>query len=238
MNENAFFVTGTDTDVGKTVVSAALCQHLGAAYWKPVQAGSPSDSDRVRQLVDVEIVPERYVLKAPMSPHAAASLEGRHIRLSDFQLPRQRPLIVEGAGGLMVPLNNQELMIDLIELLQLPVVLVARSGLGTLNHTLLSLEALQRRQIPIAGVVLNGPEHPSNRETLAAYVPILGHMPPLEELNAQSLHQITGVWHDFDSAHLAPLYANAGALSSTSRKLSTRSEALPRRRPLAHRWDL
>ncbi|MEX0993987.1 MAG: dethiobiotin synthase [Balneolaceae bacterium] len=170
---DSFFVTGTDTEVGKTVVSAVLAFGLKAGYWKPVQAGlTPStDTKRVKKWTEFpesHFYPERYRLNEPMSPHAAAELENIDIHLNAFTLPSptQKHLIVEGAGGLMVPLNRRQYMTDLIEHLELPVLLVARSGLGTINHTLLSLEILRKKKIPLIGVVLNGERNPSNEDAI------------------------------------------------------------------------
>ncbi|KKJ01655.1 dethiobiotin synthase [Prochlorothrix hollandica] len=191
-----FCVSGTDTDVGKTVVSALLSLGLKASYWKPIQSGTQpcTDTDYVRQvtqLPDDHFWPERFRLSQPLSPHAAAAIDGVSLHLQDFSLPPvgDRPLIVEGAGGLLVPLNDRHYILDLIRHLDLPVCLVARSGLGTLNHTLLSLAQLRRSQVPILGVVLNGPKNPSNRQAIEHYgqVPILGELEPLAAVNPTSL---------------------------------------------------
>lgn len=191
-----FFITGTDTDVGKTVVSALLTLGLGATYWKPIQSGlAPiTDTDYVRRVTALDashFIPERFRLTQPLSPHAAAAIDGLSIHLSDFVRPASaKPyLIVEGAGGLMVPLNAHDLMIDLIQHLNLPVCLVARSTLGTINHTLLSLAQLRRAEIPIVGVVLNGPKNESNRQAIAHYgqVPILGELERLDVVNPATL---------------------------------------------------
>lgn len=190
------FVTGTDTGIGKTVVSAALCSGLGAGYWKPVQAGTEPETDRelvtrLTQLSAGHFYDERWRLKEPMSPHAAAEMEGVEIKLEEFALPAygQPHLIVEGAGGLLVPLNRRETILDLILLLRLPVLLVARSGLGTLNHTLLSIERLRRSEIPLWGVVLNGPKHPSNEDAIRHFgrVERLFSFPHLEQLDRRQL---------------------------------------------------
>lgn len=193
------FVTGTDTDVGKSVVCALLTLGLGASYWKPVQSGpgpggTAGDSAYIQSvtgLPQAQFLPERHRLSQPLSPHAAAAIDGIDIHLSDFALPQHdRPhLIVEGAGGLLVPLNRQDYILDLIRQLQLPVVLVARSSLGTINHTLLSIEQLRRTGVPILGVVINGPRNLGNREAIAHYgqVPILLELPPLNVLTPQSL---------------------------------------------------
>lgn len=191
------FVTGTDTDVGKTVVAAALTLGLDACYWKPIQSGlTPStDTADVRRwtgLPDGRFVPEAYRLREPMSPHAAAEIDGVTIDVEHIvatELPADRRLVIEGAGGLMVPLNDTDLMIDLAARLGVPVVLVARTALGTLNHTLLSISELRRRSIPLLGVVLNGEEHESNRRAIERYgeVAVLGRVPRLDVLDAHSL---------------------------------------------------
>ncbi len=177
------FVTGTDTDVGKTLVSCVLSALLEAYYWKPVQAGTVPTTDRqtvAGWVPAARLLPERHCLQAPMSPNQAARREGRRLGLADFSLPEVNgPLLVEGAGGLMVPLNERELMIDLMVQLGLPAVLVARSGLGTLNHTLLSLAMLKARAVPCLGLVLVGEPHSENEQDLVHFgaVPILGRLP-------------------------------------------------------------
>ena len=195
-------VCGTDTDVGKTVVSALLVGGLSASYWKPVQCGldGGGDRDRLRQwlqLPEARLLPEAYRLAAPVSPHWAAELEGAGpgaigapIEPSRLALPEVAgALVVECAGGLLVPLRRDRLQIEQIKDWGLPVLLVARSGLGTLNHTLLSLEALAQRRIPVLGLVLNGPPHADNPRTLAALggVPLLACLPPLAAINRESL---------------------------------------------------
>jgi len=190
-------VCGTDTDVGKTVVSALLVEGLGARYWKPVQSGMEGggDTGRVAALLELpaeRIVPEAYRLAAPVSPHWAAEREGVAIDPARLALPLgDGPLVVECAGGLLVPLRRDWLQIEQIARWGLPVVLVARSGLGTLNHTLLSLEALRQRRIPVLGLVLNGEPHPDNPRTLAELggVPVLAELPPLEPLTRDSLRR-------------------------------------------------
>ena len=188
-------VCGTDTDVGKTVVSALLVQGLGAHYWKPVQSGDDQggDSDWIKTLLelpDQRLIPEAYRFQNPVSPHWAAELEGRQIAPERLALPKiSGPLVVETAGGLLVPLGRDWLQIEQVAQWQLPVLLVARSGLGTLNHTLLSVEALRHRQIPLLGLVLNGPLHPDNPRTLAEIsgAPVLAQLPPLDPLDASAL---------------------------------------------------
>ncbi|HMK39952.1 MAG TPA: dethiobiotin synthase [Methyloceanibacter sp.] len=192
---NGFFVTGTDTDVGKTLVSSWLLTKLDASYWKPVQAGvmPETDSSVVRRLAEIEpdrILPEAYVLPEAIAPHEAARRAGIAIDMAKFVPPiSDRLLVVEGAGGLMVPLTDTACVIDLATELHLPLVLVARSTLGTINHTLLSLEAIRRRGLPLAGVVINGPETPHNRAAIERYgqVEVIAEIPWLDVVNRSTL---------------------------------------------------
>jgi dethiobiotin synthetase len=195
-----FFVTGTDTGVGKTMVCAVLMAGLPAAYWKPVQSGLEeiTDAEWVRRatgLPDSHFIPEAYRLRHPLSPHAAAALDGVHIELERFHLPTlptSTHLIVEGAGGIMVPLNAEHTMLDLMKHLGLPTLLVARSTLGTINHTLLSLEQLQRHQVEILGVVINGPRNSGNRDAIQHYgrVSVLAEIEPLNPLEKRDLRSV------------------------------------------------
>ena len=193
--QDQLVICGTDTDVGKTVVSALVVQGLGAHYWKPVQSGLEGGGDTGRlqallQLPSQRLLPEAYRLQAPVSPHWAAEREGIVIDPARLALPALAgPLVVETAGGLLVPLRRDWLQIDQLAVWGLPVLLVARSGLGTLNHTLLSVEALRRRGLPLLGLVLNGPLHPDNPATLAALAqaPVLAQLPPLNPLSAAAL---------------------------------------------------
>jgi len=192
-----YFITGTDTDVGKTVACAWAMLHTRARYWKPVQAGlDETDEATIRALTragDERFIATTYSLPEPLSPHEAAKRAGVVIEMDNFKLPNDdEPLIVEGAGGLMVPLNDKSLVIDLIVQLGLPAILVCRTGLGTVNHSLLSLEALRARNIPVAGVILNGPDVPHNRTAIKTYgkVRIIGHIPPLEPLTRKTLEAV------------------------------------------------
>lgn len=193
------FVTGTDTNVGKTVVAAWLVRGWAADYWKPVQTGTEQDrdADTVRALAGMtapqRIHPSAWELTAPLSPHVAAAREGRHIALSDFAQPATtRPLVVEGAGGILVPLNDGDLMADLAAALRLPALVVARSGLGTINHTLLTIEALRRRDIAVAGIVMVGRPDADNRRSIEhfAQTPVLAEIPPLAPLTPQTLAEL------------------------------------------------
>jgi dethiobiotin synthetase len=188
-------VTGTDTGIGKTVFSAGLVRLLDGYYWKPVQAGldGETDSSVVRHLAGLpaeRILPERWRLKTPASPHLAAERDGVEIDPAALSPPVvSGPLVIEGAGGLMVPLKRGRLFIDVFAQWQVPVVLCARTALGTLNHTLLSLEALRRRAIPVVGIALIGDAHPDNERTLGEMggVPILGRLARLDPLTPSTL---------------------------------------------------
>jgi dethiobiotin synthetase len=189
-----FIVTGTDTDVGKTVFAAALAGHLGARYWKPVQAGLDDESDcnTVRRLSAgrAEVLPEAYRLTTPCSPHEAARIDGIQIDPARLVLPAgDAPIVVEGAGGALVPLNNELLVADLFASWALPVILVARTTLGTINHSLMSLEALRSRGIEVAGIVFSGEQNAASEAAIVQFGKCrhLGRLPHLDLLTAQSL---------------------------------------------------
>ena len=191
------FITGSDTDVGKTLACAWAMLHAPVRYWKPVQAGlEETDEDTIRALTgagDNRFVPTTYALPDPLSPHEAARRAGVEIDLDSLVLPDDPgPLIVEGAGGLLVPLNENSLVIDLIEKLGLPAILVCRTTLGTINHSLLSLEALRARKLPVAGVILSGPDVPHNRSAIETYgrARIIGRIPPLEPVTRAALKAV------------------------------------------------
>jgi len=192
---SAIIVTGTDTDIGKTVFCAGLTRLLGGTYWKPIQAGleGETDTDTVRRLAELpkdRLLAEAWRLKMPASPHWAAENEGIAIEPSALTLPAlSTPLIVEGAGGLLVPLTRSTFLIDVIARWRTPTVLCARTGLGTLNHTFLSVEALRRRGIPLLGVAFIGDAHPDNERTIASMGPVrvLGRLPRLDPLTPATL---------------------------------------------------
>lgn len=194
MSDAAIVVTGTDTDVGKTVFAAALAGALGGHYWKPVQAGldDGSDADRVAALAGIAadaILPEAYRLSTPCSPHRAAELDGVTIDLDRLAVPPARPLVIEGAGGVLVPVTRELAYADVFARWALPVVLVARTALGTINHSLLSIEALRSRGIAIRGVAFVGPAVEDSEATIAAMggVRRLGRLPWLETLDRDTL---------------------------------------------------
>lgn len=184
MAPKRYFVTGIGTDVGKTVASAILVEALEADYWKPIQSGATTDSDRrtVQSLItNTKSVfhPEVYSLTEPLSPHAAAELDGVEIELDKIVVPQtENTLIIEGAGGLMVPLNYKGLMVvDLITYCKAEAILVSRNYLGSINHTLLSIEALINRNIPIKGIIINGAENKATeRVILDTGIPMLGRI--------------------------------------------------------------
>lgn len=187
----AFIVTGTDTGIGKTVFSAGLTARLGATYWKPVQSGleEETDSQIVARLSGQPVLPEAFRLKLPASPHIAAAAEGRVIDDATLILPPERPLVVEGAGGLMVPLNDHATFLDVFARWQLPVILCARTALGTINHSLLSLAALRAAGVPVHGVAFIGPEAPEVEATICRMgrTRRLGRLPVLQSLKPGSL---------------------------------------------------
>jgi len=193
----ALVVTGTDTGVGKTVVAAALADHLNARYWKPIQAGLEGETDsqtaaRLGGLPRERILPEAHRLRLPASPHLAAAREGIAISLTRLDPPGlTAPLIIEGAGGVMVPIAPGLTFLDVFARWRHPIVLCARTTLGTINHTLLSLSALRARAIPIAGVVLVGDPEPGAEASIAEYgnASILGRLPWVRPLTRDGLRQ-------------------------------------------------
>jgi dethiobiotin synthetase len=189
-------VTGTDTGIGKTVFAAGLAGFLGANYWKPIQAGLDGETDsrhvvRLGSLSNDRIVPERYRLKTPASPHRAAEIDGVQIDTESLDVPHtgECPLVIEGAGGLMVPLSGRKLYIDVFARWQLPVALCARTALGTINHSLLSIEALRNRGIDILGIAFVGDENIDTESTICGIGRIrrLGRLPWLSPLSADTL---------------------------------------------------
>lgn len=192
-----FFITGTDTDVGKTIISAMLVKGLNAYYWKPIQSGleETTDTEIVAQLTGLSndhFLPETYRFKAPLSPHTSSKLENIRIDLDRFNLPEIKgtnPLIVEGAGGVLVPLNETDLMLDLMKKLTIPVLIVSRSTLGTLNHTLLTIRILRESGLDILGVVMNGPKNTSNREAIEHYgnVRVVAEIETIKDLTPSAL---------------------------------------------------
>ena len=190
-----YIVSGTDTGIGKTTVAAMLLLALDALYWKPLQSGTQDGTDRERvqaltHLPADRLLPERYVLSQPLSPHRAAELDGVAIDPKSLAVPAaERTLIIEGAGGLLVPVTRQLLQIDLFAGWDLPVILCARTALGTINHTLLSIEALRSRRMRLHGVIFVGDDNPDNIRTIAEIsgARVLGRLPRLESLDRAAL---------------------------------------------------
>lgn len=190
------FVGGTDTDVGKTIFSAALSGALKACYWKPVQAGTleNSDSDTVAKMSGsppAMVLGEAYRLTTACSPHRAAELDSIEIDADKLQPPNFDPLVVEGAGGLLVPVTRELLLIDIVARWRLPVVLVARTKLGTINHSLLSVEAIRSRNIPLIGIAFVGEPNPDSEEVICAFgqAKRLGRLPIIDPLDRSTLAQ-------------------------------------------------
>lgn len=190
-----YFITGIGTGIGKTIVSAILTEKLKADYWKPIQSGDleQSDSLMVQNLLSNRkswIHPEQYRLNHPLSPHLSAKLDEVSIDLNSFRLPEtENNLIVEGAGGLMVPLNNQHLILDLIKKLDLPVIVVSQHYLGSINHTLLSLNTLKQHNISIKGVIFNGEPNEESKGYILNYsrVDYLGSVPLLKDVTRETI---------------------------------------------------
>ncbi|MHB8639750.1 MAG: dethiobiotin synthase [Candidatus Acidiferrales bacterium] len=194
------FITGTDTNVGKTVVCAMLCAALDAIYWKPIQTGTREGTDRasvirLAQLPKNRALPEAYRFAPPVSPHLAARLARVRIDLRKIRLPQIAPsenLVVEGAGGVLVPVNSIQLMTDVMAHLALPVLLVARTSLGTINHTLLSIAALHAAELDLRGVILVGKPNRENRAAIEHYgeIEVVGAMPMLAKINRAALVRV------------------------------------------------
>jgi dethiobiotin synthetase len=190
-----YFVTGIGTGIGKTVTSAVLTEKLKADYWKPIQSGDLAQSDSlvIASLIsnnNTKIHPETYRLTQPLSPHLSAKLDGIQIELNNFWLPvTANNLIIEGAGGIMVPLNNEHLIIDLIKKFDVEVILVSQNYLGSINHTLLSINLLKQSNIKIKGIIFNGESNPDTESYILNYSGInpVGRVPKLQQLNKEEI---------------------------------------------------
>ncbi|ASU34717.1 dethiobiotin synthase [Mucilaginibacter xinganensis] len=195
MPDRTIFITGIGTGIGKTIVSAALVEKLKADYWKPVQSGDLDNSDtlKVKSLITNSVSvfhPETYRLTQPFSPHKSAAIDGITINRNNFVIPETRnTLVIEGAGGLMVPLSDNFLMIDLIRQLNAEVMLVSQNYLGSINHTLLSIDALRSRNIPVKGIIFNGLKDIYSKEFILDYsgVELLGHVPEYNPINKKAI---------------------------------------------------
>lgn len=187
-------ITGTDTGVGKTLISTWLCLHTGFSYYKPIQTGISEgrDSEFVESLSKSYAYPEAYCFRAPVSPHLAAELEKSRIEISDISLPTRSGLVVEGAGGVYVPINESALMLDMFAHLKLPLLLVASSRLGTINHTLLSIHAIRARGLDLWGVIMMGEDQLENQKAIEHYgeVPVFSVFPWLDDVSEAALRAI------------------------------------------------
>ena len=193
-------VCGIGTSVGKTLVSAILVKALGAHFWKPIQAGhlDESDAHRVKQLVPETVCyPEAYCLRKPLSPHQAAALENREIKPADFQVPNPScPLVIETAGGILVPYRSDQVLIDLYREWDCEWIVVSRHYLGSINHTLLTIEALQRRHIHLRGVIFNGTKQPYSENAILTYsgIPWIGHLYPEPAWTPEKVQRVASTW--------------------------------------------
>jgi dethiobiotin synthase len=196
------FITGTDTGVGKTLLSALLVAALDRKYWKPIQTGAAegidagTDRERVlrwAEIADEHAYPESYIFDPPVSPHLAARQQGTTIDLENIRRPdSEHPIVIEGAGGVFVPINDSAFMLDLMRRLAAPVVVAARTALGTINHTLLTVFAIRRAKLALHGVVMIGKENIENRVAIERYgdVPVIGTIPWLETIDRRTLRSV------------------------------------------------
>lgn len=205
MNKNSFFITGTDTGVGKTLVSAILAKKYNAHYYKPIQCGlnriGDKDSDTVLNIFkDVSVIKETYFFKNPLSPNIAAKKENVNIEISQFLKVDKidYPIVIEGAGGLQVPINEKILMSDLINHFNLPTILVSRTQLGTINHTLMSIDIIKKQKINLAGIIFSGEENKETISTIMRFgekiygkeINLISIIPFLKTVNSDTLQQI------------------------------------------------
>jgi dethiobiotin synthetase len=197
--KESLFVTGTDTSVGKTLLSALLVAALDAIYWKPIQTGATEGTDRqtvikLAEIPEVQTIPESYCFDPPVSPHLAAQASGVTIDLARIRVPAKvdKPVIAEGAGGILVPINDSDLMLDLARHLGFPILIAARSALGTINHTLLTVRALRCAKLRIKGVVMIGNRNKDNERSVEQFgaVPVVGSIPWLDKIDRETLLQV------------------------------------------------
>ena len=197
-NNLKFIICGTDTDVGKTLISSFFVRGLKSFYWKPIQSGIETETDsqsilRLSGIKKEKILKEAYIFEKPVSPHWAAEIDGKKIDISLLNLPKiDGSIVIETAGGLMVPITRNFLQIDQIRKWNLPVIIVCRSSLGTLNHTLLTIEALKKRNIKILGLIINGEKHLDNPKTLREFskLPIIAEFPRLNNIDKNNLDRL------------------------------------------------
>jgi len=197
--KESLFVTGTDTNVGKTLLSALLVAALDAIYWKPIQTGATEGTDRqtvikLAEIPEAQTIPESYCFDPPVSPHLAAESSGVKIDLARIRVPVKvdKPVIVEGAGGILVPINDCESMLDLARHLGFPILIAARAALGTINHTLLTVRALRCAKMSVKGVVMIGSRNKDNERSVEHFgaAPVVGWIPWLDKIGRQTLLQV------------------------------------------------
>ena len=197
-NNLQFIICGTDTDIGKTLISSFFVRGLQSFYWKPIQSGIGTETDsqsilRLSGIKKEKILKEAYIFNKPVSPHWAAEIDGKKIDINLLKLPSiDGSLVIETAGGLMVPITRNILQIDQIKEWNLPVIIVCRSSLGTLNHTLLTIEALKNRNIKILGLIVNGEKHLDNPKTLREFskLPIIAEFPKISNIDKNNLDKL------------------------------------------------
>lgn len=210
----AFALLGIHTDVGKTVCAAILTETLGCDYWKPIQAGTTESTDRERVSTWVNnsystIHPEAYLLRTPCSPHAAARMEGIYIDMTKLgNLPTDKPLLIETAGGVMSPINDECVVADWIAHFKWPAVLVVSHYLGSISHTLSAIESIRSRGITLLGLIFNGSPHPESEQLILNYTkaPLLGRIPQLKPLDAQHIALVAQEWRAHLPEALKPWY--------------------------------
>ena len=205
MNKNSFFITGTDTGVGKTLVSAILAKKYNAHYYKPIQCGLNRSGDKDSDIVlnifkDIPVIKETYFFKNPISPNIAAKKENVNIEISQFlKVDKiEFPIVIEGAGGLQVPIDEKILMSDLINHFNLPTILVSRTQLGTINHTLMSIDIIKKKKINLAGIIFSGDENKETISTIMRFgekiygkeINLISIIPFLKTINSDILQQI------------------------------------------------
>ena len=197
-NNLKFIICGTDTDVGKTLISSFFVRGLKSFYWKPIQSGIETETDsqsilRLSGIKKEKILKEAYIFEKPVSPHWAAEIDRKKIDINLLNVPTiDGSIVIETAGGLMVPITRNFLQIDQIRKWNLPVIIVCRSSLGTLNHTLLTIEALKKRNIKILGLIINGEKHLDNPKTLREFskLPIIAEFPRLNNIDKNNLDRL------------------------------------------------
>lgn len=190
-----YFVTAIGTDSGKTLISAALALALDADYWKPIQAGYPTDSEAIKELTAgaIRIHKEAFVLKTPASPHYAATVDNINIQLSDFNIPEsQNTIVIEGAGGCLVPINNSEFVIELAKQFKTEVILISNNYLGSINHTLLTLEYLHKNSFNVKAIIFNGPKNQATEDIIMqnSKAPCFFNVPELEAVTADNVAKL------------------------------------------------